>query len=490
MKDSSRTDASTTQSYTRVNVSHRTTRASHGDIVVEVSLGHRPYSNVLLHVGIVRLVLFICVPSSFDMSNLTRWAPPPIETWDLRADCVLYAEVASSIWKSAANDTCSLDVDALHDYVLSSLPTNISRPARQQTALWYLATCDKVDGDRSGREQTAALDFRFKVLSMPIHGHCDKELRSAFDIKGNADIAGAGVVASLCIESLLVTAFVVVWALRPARPRGRQYKHRSAERRAVEGAFEAVLPTFYWSSAVLSLGIISGALIAAAPTYKRDQVMRWKQRRAPYNLYDAHLAATAASFSLLPPSIAGLILQQTSGRHRRLLNAAVMPILAVLFVPLCYLTLTAKHTGIEGIVVMAYIRRTMSLVEDYTAIAIAMTLTILTICESLAGVVAWKGRRAKALIYVVLAFLLATLWTTLALLFVARNVVIEFSGGDDPQSEWGFGQVLALTTWIPVVIDFFYTLSGLERHLPEDYCVVLMADVEDDAAMPLRRSTF
>ncbi|KAF6826413.1 hypothetical protein CPLU01_09698 [Colletotrichum plurivorum] len=438
------------------------------------------------------------------MSNFTRWKPPPIETWNMKADCRLYAEVASSIWKSAANDRCSIDIDALHNYVLSSLPANFSRPTRQQTALWYLATCEKVDGDRSGREQMAALDFQFNVLSMIFLGHCDREwrLKLTAGIKGNADIAGVGVVSSFCIESLLVTASVVAWALRRARPWNHHRKHRPTERWSVEGAFEAVLPAFYWSSAVLSLGVTTGALrIAAAlrtavATSEGGKAAPWEIWGASYNLYDAPLAANSAAFSVLPPWIVGLVLLQTPGRRRRMLNVAPLPILAVFFVPLCYLTFATKDTDIGPGLVVAYSRKTMSLVVDYyTTTAIVMTLTVLTVCGLLAVVVTYRGSHAKAPVHVALALLLATLWTTLALLLAARNAVIEFSAGDDPQSEWGFGQVLALTTWIPVVIDFLYTLfvgtkRGLERHLPEDYCVVLMADVEDDAAMPLRRSTF
>lgn len=94
----------------------------------------------------------------------------------------------------------------------------------------------------------------------------------------------------------------------------------------------------------------------------------------------------------------------------------------------------------------------MYLVGGYTNIAIVTAMVVVTVCGLLAGVVACQGRRAEALVQIAMALLLAALWTTLALLFVARKVVIEFSGGDDPQSEWGFGQVLALTAWIPVVI--------------------------------------
>lgn len=91
--------------------------------------------------------------------------------WNVKANCALYAEVARSIWRSVANDSCSLNIEDLHKYVLSSLPTNVSRLTRQQTAIWYLVTCDKVDGDQRGREQMAALDFRFNLSSMSFLGY-------------------------------------------------------------------------------------------------------------------------------------------------------------------------------------------------------------------------------------------------------------------------------------------------------------------------------
>lgn len=150
--------------------------------------------------------------------------------------------------------------------------------------------------------------------------------------------------ASFCIESLLATASVAVWALRHARPRGYSHKHRSAERWSVGRAFEAILPTFYWSSAVLSLGITTGALRTAPSAYRRSQIADWRQYGAPYNLYDTQLAAIAAAFSVLPPPAAGLMLLQTPGRCRWLLNATVLPVVTMLLAPLCYLTFAADGT--------------------------------------------------------------------------------------------------------------------------------------------------
>lgn len=105
------------------------------------------------------------------LHKFTPWISPPIQTWNVKADCALHAEVASRIWKSAANDSCSLDVDALHEYVLSSLPANISRPTRQQAALWYLAT--------------------YHVAGGRLHDDCDRhgpDGRDCLRIVGRADV--------------------------------------------------------------------------------------------------------------------------------------------------------------------------------------------------------------------------------------------------------------------------------------------------------------
>lgn len=48
---------------------------------------------------------------------------------------------------------------------------------------------------------------------------------------------------------------------------------------------------------------------------------------------------------------------------------------------------------------------------------------------------------------------LAIMWALLILFERYRNSIQNAKGGSDTDSEWTFGQVLALATWAPVFVD-------------------------------------
>lgn len=50
------------------------------------------------------------------------------------------------------------------------------------------------------------------------------------------------------------------------------------------------------------------------------------------------------------------------------------------------------------------------------------------------------------------------MWFFLGLFTATRARIIEVAGDSDTSDEWGFGQIVALATWVPVVLNFFYIL--------------------------------
>lgn len=48
------------------------------------------------------------------------------------------------------------------------------------------------------------------------------------------------------------------------------------------------------------------------------------------------------------------------------------------------------------------------------------------------------------------------MWALLAYFTVLRKRIIDTSGGIDDENQWGFGQLLALATWVPVAAEFVY----------------------------------
>jgi hypothetical protein len=50
------------------------------------------------------------------------------------------------------------------------------------------------------------------------------------------------------------------------------------------------------------------------------------------------------------------------------------------------------------------------------------------------------------------------MWFFLGLFTVLRARIIEVAGESDKSNEWGFGQIIALAAWVPVILTFFHIL--------------------------------
>jgi hypothetical protein len=64
--------------------------------------------------------------------------------------------------------------------------------------------------------------------------------------------------------------------------------------------------------------------------------------------------------------------------------------------------------------------------------------------------------RAWRVIVSVLACLV--MWFFLGLFAAMRATIIDVAGDSDKSNEWSFGQIVALASWAPVVLNFFYLL--------------------------------
>lgn len=144
-------------------------------------------------------------------STQFQWVPPPIGTWNLTADCSSYARFVSTILRRSSGmkvDMCGFDVDALHEYVASSISSTYQKSdqnfTRTRTAIWYLSACERPTNSTQSFQCygdhycLTSLDFHNNISSIidqsqSGQGDCLAELLSSLDIKGNADMAGIGV---------------------------------------------------------------------------------------------------------------------------------------------------------------------------------------------------------------------------------------------------------------------------------------------------------
>lgn len=328
------------------------------------------------------------------------------------------------------------------------------------------------------------------------------------------------VMVSSWIEAFLATAFLIAFwsessqSRRPPTPRG--------DNRLLN-AIRAVLPTFYWSSVLLSLGVTIASLLTAknaSGNAQDDAIAQWRDGK-PLYLFDTYIATLASMLSALPPFMSGLMLQMP-GRRRRLLDILILPFLIVLQVPLIAYTLYwSSHLSpsLESIASLKIHSTVMAKIFTFVAITVAGLLLIVsgvTVLVMHHREKSGKAPPANRVIIVMLNLvqltLVAMMWTTVAVFYIIRHETINPDAGDDPRQEWSFGQILAVTTWVPVLMDFFYTLlsksalilcaiytlisrgliivlagirKGLEGHIPGDYHVVATADANGSENVPL-----
>lgn len=401
---------------------------------------------------------------------------------------------------------CAFDVDALHEYVASSLPSTFQESAKNLTrtriAIWYLSVCEspryEAQPSQCYEDESCltALHFRNNVFAMIGEAHfgrgdCLEEVLSSLDVKGNADMAGIGVsrltttqlqhylrsaqvMTSFCIEAFLIIAFLMADAA--AQLRHNRAPHSRGEK--ISDGFRAVLPTFYWSSVLLSLGITVASLKASVEAVgggKAEQLEKWKKGKSIYSPCDTQLAAMASLFSALPPLMAGIMLRQSS-RRRRLLNVIILSFLEILPTPLVVIFISGDfqweggHGG-QPVVNLRFDNIPYAKLYAITAFPFLLSTIligwIVLLCRHEKSGQAKVPSRPSTCIIVstrgVQVILLALMISALIIFFLVRAKIID--AGDDSQLEWSFGQVLALTTWIPIVVDFIYTICG-KPHTP------------------------
>ncbi|KAF2464188.1 uncharacterized protein BDR25DRAFT_319445 [Lindgomyces ingoldianus] len=82
------------------------------------------------------------------------------------------------------------------------------------------------------------------------------------------------------------------------------------------------------------------------------------------------------------------------------------------------------------------------------------------------------------------------IWVFLAIFSAYRQEQGQVSGASNKERAWGFGQVLALATWAPAIVDFVYIFlfgseRGLQGRMPENFKVVKIVEGAEDTTVSL-----
>ena len=81
------------------------------------------------------------------------------------------------------------------------------------------------------------------------------------------------------------------------------------------------------------------------------------------------------------------------------------------------------------------------------------------------------------------------MWITFAGFWYYHDLLLARAGSSNKESELSFGQVLSLTTWLPVLVDLGYIYfkgpkDALTGKMAKPYCADIPETVDDDETEP------
>ncbi|KAL8377313.1 hypothetical protein RB595_008143 [Gaeumannomyces hyphopodioides] len=367
--------------------------------------------------------------------------------------------------------------------------------------------------------------FLFQVFNTSYT--CQSETCMALALGANPDMAGIGIMVSYYIEAGLATLFLVFftiqrfkqWAMKKAIRAGKPHRAKTFSKpvaRRVMDAFRGTLESFLLAAILLAVAmLVAGIFVIAESIKDRYKSADDQDLFNGASYYDVPLSILACAFAVFPVLAAYSVLrhpgQGESGAHKKWLTRACLIVIWLLGIAVVYMapfgdpdfnpTQTEskaereerERVGLKddlwswcdhrgGNAYRNALKAAMGLVVAAPLVWSLLFLFLHTgfLIPGIAGTKrlrVWLPWCRLAMGWICLAFT----WGVLGYLQWLRQKLRYASGrlGDD--GKWGFGQILALSVWAPVIFEFIYILlwglqDSLSGSLPPEYKAVLRVD--------------
>ncbi|KAF2643009.1 hypothetical protein P280DRAFT_515450 [Massarina eburnea CBS 473.64] len=340
----------------------------------------------------------------------------------------------------------------------------------------------------SGRNESQSV---YSLMADTAMHRCGEEFCRSLSYSGFADLTGRGMVVNFWVEAGLATIYLSILLLAEKR----DYLPKALSRRFfVQRSFEAAQEsarTFLDTSLVFCIAL----LLATIKTYAK-----LLYDPAPYTKYSAVSSAFLSLFAIIPAFLLHVATSEELRRvqWRRAVWGLIMSLTAAMVA--MYYTLPKSERFLEDSDVenAQYSQWNWEgmcadpkLLESYAT-------CLLVLCCVILGVLIVHGlfvlnllrmpflkqashprvaRVRGSSLYVIGAVCFAGMWTVLGLFMYFRYELGKLAGDNDGEHEWSFGQILALATWVPVVVELIgiYWLgaeAGLTGQISKRYTVV------------------
>jgi len=342
---------------------------------------------------------------------------------------------------------------AIYQFVLSALPPSAEEPTKCEIMSWF--------------ENISQNNFTWienHMYRAPFDA-CVNKTCQAITYAGNADIAGIGMLVSYCIEAVMATMYVgfrlvpmvrqhTMSPMRERDPAPRGHSLKLLGQRFVD-AIDFTLDNFLETALVFCFATVAAGMVIVLSSDR------------PYDMLQCTLV-TGFSLSII---LALWGLHRESMRQERLRNYFFAVIITLAFaeagvvVSTGYKYITRREYNCLNEVFSSFNRPILFfiLVQAFTGLAALLVWLVIVFETPLIPAYLRESMLVKAAISIpwsaiACGYGFISFWLTLGILLRVRQLVDDRIGISDAEKSWGFGQVMALSTWLPTQVFFVHIL--------------------------------
>ncbi|KAI2631852.1 hypothetical protein GGR54DRAFT_627459 [Hypoxylon sp. NC1633] len=422
-------------------------------------------------------------------SDSIDWQPPALSTLNLDpynpTVCQAVGAWEAKIVNINQDERLgSLPFETILEFVLAIFPPGIPQPDNLTLLLWHN---DYLIANET--EVYNLIDFALEK--------CSADVCKNLNWVGDQDASGRGMLITYFVAAMLVTLYLGVLVLSRLEIFKRRYPASSKTARFVSG-FEESINTF------LDTALIFAFALVVATCFRLSQTI-WQAHdpeRGHWILYADIASIYMSNFSIFLP----LLLQSVAPDLR--LNwlrglfwilIAIISIVNECLFDSFFARITKQDpldTNPEDILEETWLLYcepielyysglypTLRLAQALLLLNAIYYVTYKSCIRKTRGVSRWprlKGFWQTASRYIqgfdmVLSFML--MWTMLGLFYIYRMRVNDAAGDTNQNTSWTFGQVMAMATWIPVLLEYLSIIKygpekGLSRRLSRRFVIV------------------
>ncbi|KAI1102861.1 hypothetical protein F4804DRAFT_249136 [Jackrogersella minutella] len=424
----------------------------------------------------------------------TDWTPPAASALNLNPNDDAVCEAAGA-WKAANvgafadNENHITDPDLVMAYLGAILPSDITRPDGWTLLFWYN---DLILNELDNTTSIPLPGTLLETISLFPLDNCAADVCKNLDWVGDPDISGRGMLITYYLAAGLITIYLCAITLSKLGFVKRRLPGHS-KRIAVVGAFEDSVSAFLDATLIFAVSMLAAACFRLSQAFLQEygsERGHWMVYASIGSLYMSTFSSLLSlSLQLTAPDIRDHWLRSLLWTFIILLNIVNEVLFDIFFGEVTGDQLKDLEEDIWLLMCNPYqlfengIGSTLRIAQAQLALNAVGYVLYRIFRSKVERIQGWPRLRAfchRAFSYIqifnaVLCFLL--MWAMLGIFHWYRDVVNESAGEENQNSDWTFGQVLAVATWVPVLVEFATVLKygseeGLNKKIPAKYTVV------------------